>query len=347
MKVNAISIWVCGLMVCVLTACEHQVAMETTVHPDGQLDKQITLQVDEKDKNPDRGFSRYIDSTKFMSWNRIDSARSFQLKPTEGKRRIAYKKHFGSAAEANEHLAAPNDTLFRVTSSFEKKFRWFFTYITYSDTYHAINRLGFSHADFFTEEDFQFINRLPAEGKPITAADSLYLMLLNEKVTDHYANRAFFEAYFTLLADAVEDELPGTNWIESLKTSKEGFYEMIVKDKDLEDDFMQEFADSLKIPLQLDSIPGYIKSKSALEQKINFVSSAYDGKYMHAIHMPWKIVSTNADSVAGNSAYWSPPAIKFLLNDYTLVAEARKTNYWAIGLTLIVIIGGAWLLRKR
>jgi len=347
MKTNRYSIWVYGIILTTLFACEHQVAMETTVHPDGQLDKQITLQVDEKDKNPERGFNRYIDSTQFISWSHADSARSFQLKPAEGKKNITYKKHFGSAAEANQHLAAPNDTLFRVTSSFDKKFRWFFTYITYSDTYHALNRLGFPHTDFFTNEDFLFINRLPAEGKPITPADSLYLKLLNEKITDHYANRVFFEAYFNVLVDQVERELPGSDWVAKLKSGKEGFYHLVIEDKDLEDDFIQGFADSLKIPLRLDSLPNYLRSKSELERKINFVSTAYDGKYAHAIHMPWAIVNTNADSVVGNSAYWSPPAVKFLLNDYTLVAEARKTNYWAIGITVLVSMGLGWLLRKR
>lgn len=340
-------LWASCLIGCTLTACEHQVAMETTVHADGQLDKQITLEVDEKKKNPEREFYQYIDSSKFMSWIPVDSARNLQQKPGEGKKFITFKKHFRSATEANQDLASPNDTLFRVTSSFQKKFRWFFTYITYSDTYHAINRLGFPHTNFFTEEDFQFINRLPAEGKPITPADSLYLKLLNEKITDHYANRAFFEAYFSLLTNTVNRELPGTDWVARLETRKEQFYQQVLDDKDLDDDFMQQFTDSVQIPLRLDSVQHYLESKRALEQKINYVSSAYDGKYVHVIHMPWAIVNTNADSVSGNSAYWAPPTIKFLLNDYMLVAEARKTNYWAIAVTLVVIVIGAWMLRKR
>jgi hypothetical protein len=347
MKVNATSIWACGLTMLALTACENRVAMETTVHPDGRLDKQITLEVDEKEKNPERAFRHYIDSIQLKNWKRMDSAYSFQPKPAEGKKYISYQKHFSSAADANQHLGVPNDTLFRVTSSFKKKFRWFFTYITYSDTYHAINRLDLSHKDFFTEEDFHFINRLPAEGKPITSADSLYLKLLNEKITDHYGNQAFFEAYFSLLTDLVKRELPEPDWVEQLNANEERFYKMVLVDKDLADDFLQAFADSLGIPIRLHSLLDYKKSLKEVQQKINFVSSAYDGKYTHAIHMPWKIVSTNADSIAGNSAYWSPPAIKFLLNDYTLVAEARKTNYWAIGLTFVTIIGGAWLFRKR
>jgi hypothetical protein len=347
MKENKFLIVVCGFVLTTLMACEHNVSMETTVYPDGQLDKQITLEVDEKVKNPDHEFKRYIDSTQFLSWNRVDSARSFQLKPSEGKKHITYRKHFSSAAEANQHLAAPNDTLFRVTSSFEKKFRWFFTYITYSDTYRTINRLGFPHTDYFTDEDFLFINRLPAEGKPISPADSLYLKLLNEKITDHYGNRVFFEAYFNLLLEQVNKRLPNSGHAEKLIATKQGLYQIVLNDKDLEDNFIQFFADSLDIPLRLDSLPDYVKAKNELEQKINFVSSAYDGKYTHAIHMPWTIINTNADSVSGNSAYWAPPAVKFLLHDYNLSVEARKTNYWAIALTAMAMFGVGWLLRRR
>ena len=231
-----------------LTSCEHNVSMETTVHADGQLDKQITLEVDEKEKQPQKKFLHYIDSARFMSWQKIDSAKSYRLKDLkEGKRLISYKKHFTSAEEANQHLASPNDTLFQVTSSFEKKFRWFFTYITYSDTYNALNRLDYPITNFFTPEDFQFINRLPAEGKAITPADSLYLKQLNEKISDHYGNRAFFEAYFSLLLEQVNKQLPDTDHAKKLLAAKEQFYQIVLADKDLEDDFIQFFADSLQM----------------------------------------------------------------------------------------------------
>lgn len=345
---NKFSIWVCGFVLTALMACEHNVSMETTVYPDGQLDKQITLEVDEKEKQPQKKFLHYIDSTRFISWQKIDSAKSWRVKDLkEGKRLISYKRHFTSAEEANQHLATQNDTLFQVTSSFEKKFRWFFTYMVYSDTYHAINRLDYPATDFFTPEDFQFINRLPAEGKAITPADSLYLKQLNEKISDHYGNRAFFEAYFSLLLEQVNKQLPNTDHAKKLMATKEQFYQIVLADKDLEDDFIQFFADSLQIPLRLDSFPDYVLAKNKLERKINFISTAYDGKYTHAIHMPWTIVNTNADSVSGNSAYWAPPAVKFLLHDYSLSVEARKTNYWAIGVTVLGLMGIGWVLRRR
>jgi hypothetical protein len=218
--------------------------------------------------------------------------------------------------------------------------------MVYSDTYHAINRLDYPTTNFFTPEDFQFINRLPAEGKAITPADSLYLKQLNEKISDHYGNRAFFEAYFSLLLEQVNKQLPNTDHANKLIAAKEPLYQIVLADKDIEDDFVQFFADSLQIPLRLDSFPDYVLAKNKLERKINFISTAYDGKYTHAIHMPWTIVNTNADSVSGNSVYWAPPAIKFLLQDYSLSVEARKTNYWAIGVTVLVMVGVGWLLRR-
>ncbi|MBN8576349.1 MAG: hypothetical protein J0L66_05370 [Cytophagales bacterium] len=338
------------LLLCAFTtmlmSCEHRVTMETTVHADGQLDKQIFLEVEKKQKKVKESFIHFVDSAHLADWQVIDSTQlPPYLKPKEGKKYVGYRKHFESAEAANEHLALPNDSLFRVTSSFKKKFRWFFTYIAYSDTYHAINRLSLSRKDFFTSEDFQFIERLPAEGKHISPADSLYLKLLNEKITDHYGNRAFFEEYFNLLLGEVR-QLPDDAWQEKLKTGKESLYRKVVSDKNLPDNFLQLYADSLNIPVKLTN-PQFVADQKRLENKINFITTAYDGKYRHTLHMPGPIVSTNADSVAGNSAYWAPPAIKFLLTNYEMKAESRKINYWAFAITLLVMGAAGWLLRKR
>ncbi|MDZ7648710.1 MAG: hypothetical protein U5K54_16880 [Cytophagales bacterium] len=70
---------------------------------------------------------------------------------------------------------------------------------------------------------------------------------------------------------------------------------------------------------------------------MNFINHASEGKYTHIINMPWPIVKTNADSISNMQLRWNPPSIKFLLNDYTMYAEARKANYWAF-----VIFGPAF-----
>jgi hypothetical protein len=63
--------------------------------------------------------------------------------------------------------------------------------------------------------------------------------------------------------------------------------------------------------------------------------------------MPWTVVRTNADSVAGNKLFWNPPALKFLLKDYTLYAEARRMNYSIVALSGFIILLTLYLFIRR
>jgi hypothetical protein len=231
----------------VFTSCEHRVATKTTVHADGSLDKTITFEkkdsVDEK--------RNYIGLSPKNGW-----AMTIQNNPTnsaENKDKdsiITMAKSFSSVADANAELAIPNDTLFRMTSKFEKSFRWFYTYIDYSDTYHSLNRMKLSGADYFTPEDFSFIDRLPAEGKSISKADSVYLKNLNDKIYDQYGMRAYFQEYYDILLDLVKQEPAAASWTDYLIKNKESVYQKVTTSKDIPDDFILLLADSLKIQLK-------------------------------------------------------------------------------------------------
>src|SRR5690606_22692650 len=135
----------------------------------------------------------------------------------DDKEKFTFRKHFASADEANSEMDREADTLFRIRSTFEKRFRWFYTYTTYSDTYIKVNSFNaVPQEDYFTEEDYAFIDRLPAEGKPISNADSLYLELLNEKFFDRYGSRTLFEELFGYALVALKEGEVPLNWTDSL-----------------------------------------------------------------------------------------------------------------------------------
>ncbi len=316
-----------------LASCDHDVSMQTTVYDDGSLDKTITLE----------GDSAQI-SNNFVG---VSTASGWQLQilskdsvPARDKKELILKftKHFKSAEEASQELAAPNDTLFRVTSRFDRKFRWFYTYLYYSDTYHAINRLSLPSEDYFTSEDFAFIDRLPAEGSPISKADSLYLDRLNEKIFDFYGSRALFESYYTNL-EALLNEENKTMWIDTLKKYKETMYTSLMDEKDGDLKFL-EIDGMPKLPLSETQLG---KLEDDMETSVDFFSLATSGKYKHTITLPGKIVNTNADSVTGNSLHWRPSATKFILKDYSLYGESRKLNLWAVLVSLSLIIGSVFI----
>jgi len=324
----------------IFAACDHNVSMETTVQADGSLDKSITIEGDSSNIS-----KNFMGINAASGWHVLVEEKDSLQKKDDKKLILTFSKHFNSVEEANNELALPNDTLFRVSSKFDKKFRWFFTYISYSDTYHAINRLTLPTEDYFTTEDYAFIDRLPAEGSPISKADSLYLALLNDKIYESYGSRALFEVYYTKLKTILVEQNESI-WIDTLSKYRGTLYHALTEENDGYVNLL-EIEGMPKLPISEELLN---KLDAEIETQIDFFSLAINGKYQHVINMPGAIVNTNADSVAGNSLYWRPATTKFTLKDYTFYGESRKLNLWAvlvsIGVILVAIILNIYRRKK-
>lgn len=327
-----------------LSACEHTVSMETTVNEDGSLDRVIVLEQEDTTKNF-LGIGRDRD-WKIQSRLIEDSAN----KNNEAKKKwsVTYQKKFDSYEEANAALATSSDTLFSVSSKFEKKFRWFYTYLYYADTYHTINRMILPPDDFLVPEDYAFIDRLPAEGQIISKADSFYLSEMHKRIFDVYGLRAIYESHYDLDVRMIKESGLDNKWIDTLYKHKETMFAQLARKQDMPDDFIFKAMDSLGIPFPYDKMQNRYEELYKLEDaKINFINHANEGKYTHVINMPWTLVRTNADSVSGNRLQWNPPSIKFLLKDYTMYAETRKLNFWALALSAAIIFFTGYLFWRR
>ncbi|HET7179321.1 MAG TPA: hypothetical protein VFI14_06335 [Chryseosolibacter sp.] len=343
-----------------LSGCDHDIAITSDVHEDGSLDRTIMLQMDS-----DAALPNFMDVSTATGWQTSMERKSSTAGNAEknDRKRVVFSKHFGSVADANADMDGKSDTLFHVMSTFEKKNRWFYTYIDYSDTYRALDRFkGADAKDYFTEEDFSFIERLPAEGKPISKADKLYLDRLNEKIFDIYGTRSIFEELFSGMLSTLREYKVAPQWTDSLTRKKEEIYSRFIKedgvgertynlldggDKKETDDGLIAAADYLKIPLPEAARADLRRQYIELEPRLNVISFAYTGKFLHAIRMPWSVVSTNADSVNGNQLFWKPPVTKFLLKDYTMTARARKLNLWAVVISGLVVLATLALFFAR
>jgi hypothetical protein len=346
------------LLLAILSACKHDIAMETTVYPDGSLDKTIHIAQEEGRKaiqevnvRPDKTIEvTNAEPPQNILGLRVEDgwALTTRESTTDSAKVNTFHRHFSSADEANAALATPVDSLFRVSSTFEKKFRWFYTYIYYADTYRAINRMAYPVDDYVTPEDYSFINRLPAEGKKITPADSLYLKRLHDKLFEDYALRALFENYYTATEKFMRENQLENRWIDTLRAHKRSIFRAIVIKRDVDDKYLIHTLDSIGIPLsaaQKSAIPSTIVDYE--DGKLAFMSYANDGTYHHQINMPWEVVRTNADSISGNRLFWSPPSIKFLLKDYTLYAESRQLNYSTVAISIAIVALTVFLFVRR
>lgn len=333
-----------------LSSCEYDVSVKSKYDSDGSLSRTITLA---------RVDSAAIDHNLFginekTGWDVMVSKLpdSVNADNKESRINVSFSKKFDSIEKVNAEMNSESDTLFHIKSAVEKTFGWFYTYERYSDTYASLNRLKYlSQNDYFTEEDFDFIDRLPAEGKPISRADSFYLDQLNVRIGDHYAMRAFYEEGYEVLVDIMEENKLEQRWLDTLAHHKDEMFSLLSKNKDLEGDdseYIFFIADTLGIPLPYPKAKNdYSSLIKDYNSRIQFITDAYSARYVHALEIPGAIFQSNADSISGNTAYWKPPMIKFLLKDYTMYAESRRLNYWSVLILVGVIAMTVFLFVRK
>src|SRR6185295_12064120 len=142
-------------------SCENPMSFRTKVNVDGSLEKSITFEKADGGLASNNAFGISEKSGWAIKKDLIHVEKG---KANEAKYRIQFIKNFKNDGEMNSELDNNLDTLFHVHSTFEKKYRWFYSYIKYSETIRPINRFKLvSPADYFNREDSTFIQRLPAE----------------------------------------------------------------------------------------------------------------------------------------------------------------------------------------
>lgn len=338
----------CFCILISMAGCDHDITVATTVNDDGSIERTIVLY----DADSSKASSNIFGINETGGWSTV--IEPTRIREDEGSRKtdvdITFTKRFASTVEANREMDSNVDTLFGIHSTFEKQNRWFYTYIEYSDTYRSLNPFkAIRIEDYFTKEDYAFINRLPAEGKPIPKADSLYLARLNEKIFEIYGARTIFEElYGHMLGTMTEYNLEG-NWKDSLARRKEDIYQKFLEDGGGENDQLLDAVDLLRIPLPPAGREIFLEKSRRVEKRIEYVVGATSGKFKHVIRMPWSLIDSNADSVNNNEVHWHPPVIKFLLTDYTMTARSRKMNVWAVVISAGVVIAtvGLFFVRRK
>lgn len=335
MNMKANWIVVLGVGVMVLSSCERPMTLATKVYEDGTFDKTIAFE---------KADSSIVQQNVFginaqHGWSASMKELPGEKKDNDDRFYIVFNKHFNSLEEMNAELNSSSDTLFQIKSTFKKKFKWFYTYMRYTETFAPINRFKMLPiTDYINKEDYQFIERLPSEGSSISKADSVFLQTLNQKIVDQYGNMAIFNEQYDILIRLLKKNNMEARWFDTLARKREYIYNHIDKMKG-DQSLAMEMADSLQIPLPREkAMKDAAELSKDFNSRLGFMGFAKDGKYSNGIEMPWRVVETNADSVSGNKLFWHPVVTKFLVTEYVMYAESRKLNIW------IVVVSAAFLL---
>jgi len=299
-----------------------EVKVKTTVHPDGSCERVETVNAGAPEL-PGAAFPIPTDSSWEAGWTKRDTKEKDYL--------YTAKKRFESPEDLALEFSsiAVDSTKLRISPSIEKRFRWFFTYLTYRETYQRFCAFNLVPASRVLTEDE--IRRIGAGEK----SDSL------KKKIDEWKGRNMYEGFHLALLEGARRLGDPTLPPDSVIMRKEELHELILNETATKDDLdltlvlISRFFRSAAV---LKLRPELRAAWDAAERMVKQAQSA-NGEYTNTVVMPGIVLDTNAGEVKGTTVSWKFSADQFMLGDYSMWVESRVMNIWAVILTGVVAIG--------
>jgi hypothetical protein len=245
----------------------------------------------------------------------------------------------------------------------EKRFRWFYTFYRYSETYNKIFPFG-RHpvSEFLNDEELEIVHAADDElyyssefdklilkkdtlsGPLLSHKDSIRMHELKKGIEKKYNNWIKINLYDDFY-DVLKEALINTGKFNLLQIDKnrEVFFAYLDTSINKLDDFYTILDSSSTILLQLSSAyynMDILKLREANKTGFDkFYSKqsktliGFDDSYTNNAVMPGVVIATNSTIINGNIATWKLEAGNFFEKDYTLWVESRKINKGIIFLT--------------
>ncbi len=324
---------VAAILLFAAQGCNDSYTVTTIISTDGSVDRVIEW-------SKDGGSSRYstndlplpTDSTWQVNWKTSGTKDSGLV--------FTASKHFTTfEALAAEYVRMNDSTKLKVDVDVQKKFRWFYSYFEYRETYKAFHPLTLVPAnEFFSADE---ISRFMANN----ISDSLRIRFEN------WQQRNMFELVYRRLCSAAERLDDPALPVSSLEANKEALYREMTSDKPgksqsgttSKGDHGEVEAEAvLREVLQTAAVE---KLRAPLARAISDAVNDYEirnsiaGKYTNSVVMPGVILETNAGDVSGNRVTWTFSEDQLSMMDLAMRVESRVVNVWAIVVTGVVVLG--------
>lgn len=318
-----------GLLI--ISGCR-EITVTTRVNEDGSFTRFIKITGDSADV-----FKKDLPYPIDDSWSR----NSMKDSTENGKFIVVYTKSYEDSDQLNTEIKQDTGWMkgLKRNVSINKRFGFFYSYLTFSETYIAIK--PFEKLNYPNKLSSEEMLILSGNKIPITANDSLK----EEKVSDRFEE---------LLIEAIADEVISTleEGIKSLNDPQLDPASVVIYRDSIENNLVEYFE---KMEVFIDFYKDWtgnesvIKLKSLepplfeeLDQKVSFLlNSIFMDSYSQTVEMPGLITQTNANSVTGNKVSWNVGSDHFFFDDFEMLVESRVVNTWAFvlaGFFVFVVI---------
>ncbi|MDP2037572.1 MAG: hypothetical protein Q8L04_09340 [Ignavibacteria bacterium] len=256
----------------------------------------------------------------------IDKSWKIEKKKSEkDSTKVAYsaEKRFTDVNDLNAEYK--DQSKIGVKINFEKKFRWFYTYYEYEETYKSYFPFKLIPLkEYLTKEEYQeFLDGDTTK----TFKDKL----------DEYAGRNYVEYFLSEFLKACKKHNITDVSQASIVANKQLILEQI--DKQGEDidkliQFLEKTLRSKSLKVVKPEIELLIED---IEKKMEWAGSA-DGTYTNQVSLPGVILSTNSKSVKGNTVEWKVDSWRFQFEDLAMRVESRSANVSMFVVTGVVFV---------
>jgi hypothetical protein len=290
------------------------------------------------------------DSAAIVSFFGIDSSKGWKTERYFGdslKTRWRFSKHYQFDSLPQGRITVTDSGFFRIRSTFTRKRRWIYTDYVYADSYTCIPPfLKPTKEVFFSEEELNFIARLPDDGSALTdSADSVLNAIVNRKRL-HYFNRILDHAF----AEKLIAVLPEYALLPQLIDSVARLYSRL----ELQPDTVA-IVEPLEALLKQNLGKSYYDISDRVERDlepfgktITRMYMAACSRYVHRIEVPGAVTATNAPLLQDGIPTWIPPGAKLLVGDYDMVVESREFHEGAIlSASVMLLVLVLLLIRTR
>jgi len=321
-------------MAMTLSSCR-EISISTIVHKDGSFTRIVTITGDSADVFRSPNLPYPVDET----WVKESSKDTIN----DEDYILTYTKFYKSSDIINHEMS--QDTGWRkkvdCTIDVEKKFFFFYSYLTYTEIIKASNPFTLiDYKDYISKEDLLWLggNKIAVNSRDsakIEQAEEKSELYLIETLTQEIVN-----IFKTGLKQLNNPEI-SPDIVKNYRDS--------ISDKLRQWEFNSslEFVDAFALWTALDEV-SKLKEIShtafiELDSKIHFVEKLTDNEdYKITVEMPGILTETNSPSTKGNTVSWNINTYSFLFEDITMEVESRIINKWMFvlaGLILLSLIG--------
>jgi hypothetical protein len=311
-------------------ACR-EVTVTTKINPNGSFTRIITVTGDSSDVfKTDLPFP--VDKT----WDHVSS------KDTSDSTKyiMTYTKSFKNSTVLHNEIKRDTGSYRNLERdiSITKKFRFFFSYLTFKEVYKSANPFtSLDYHKYLTEDDIQWYSGLKMN---VTPADSIREKEAEDKVLAFLVASATSEVESIIREGIKKLDNPRLNDAD-ISLYHDSLYQ-VMGDMDIKDenDFATNYSkwSGNEAFLLLNKIDppifgDFMKRIKTLESILGLEG------YVEEVEMPGLITATNSAMLKGNQVRWQFQPIAAIASDYEMYAESRVINFWVFVLAGCVLLG--------